>query len=1212
LLETVAALAVLPENHGKAVRLQLITHQILASFSVIRPLAPVNLLRQLLATEYARHPLEDPPTNLFTDLVSFYGGDFLIFPGIIEGGSLVLNTLVAAVCNWVPQQLPPNFCGHCHVAISFMLQLSQLVTERLGYVRYQPGTANQEELEFPEPARLQQAMNAVVVTPAQLQHLLQAQDLPEGVVWEFTSTVAEFQAHLRAGDNLLWRKPLLYDGEDYLVISPLTISFALSEFIWRQGRQQGCAAELGTAYRQVRWLALHKQLHSLGFRREDVNQELPAINPQNFCGVYRFDEDKIAFAHLIYNDRTDAEPQAVSAGPAGSTTSATAIAQLLALPQYAGHQVLDLVFLSPDGSDLQVVVSVVPQVLMLVIPAQEFDALSALGETSALDLWKFALAKQAFEAHQPAPGPPTSFLTLFKTYRQQNDSFYFSDLARPNFVVLSPGHAADWLFRAKQQTDRHSALIATSGPYANATTLVERHDEFGPIYASSEDLRRGQVRLLVEGFSQPVWVEAPARRPEASREQQQLLPLVADTIAYWLWQVQADLRPYLSHPVLPLICVRYTYESPRLAATEAPDFSRVADLAGYFQTSATTDTAHLRIPGEWEAYLYGADNEGERVLVKQILTALNNLLTANNLPLIPADVIQELVGTYVPLGAKKKIILLDSNDNLLLESQDLVPERMLQHYDTNLVLDAIVPDLEPLCPPAGPVIGKANQEALTRAIVLQVLLPKLSRTISRYNQRDLLIKLLKLNESLIHARENLRVHTASRIACYVAMSRQVADVQDERERANRTSVAVRCLVEHVSAEQTLTGASASQTDLDELIALMDQIIEWGSVGEILKHGLFELELSVLPTQRIGLDKAFVEEVLEPYSMAKTQEDVEAAVKHYDRVFPQRQPRAGRSIRPAVDAAFLQDYGLSFTRLCEFISAIVDLALISEKSVIFMSKQQLQQAVLRCDYAIKETEFEAAMQHLTLTKRLKVSAPPAGYDALDIMPWRFSRRLSLLRKPLIALHNPAEPNNPTIGWGFRQALVSRQHWDRQIQENRFRVAPGSALEKVLGDIARQRGGPLVRQVAGYLQAAGRVVDTEVDINALAGVRLMPDLGDVDVLVIDEVTKRVYSLECKNMAPSRNITQMAQELDKFFGSEASPGWLAKHLARHQWLADHLAELGQYYHRDLTGFTVHSRLVTAENMLTPYLRKRDLPLPFVTSYAIAHAKLQALAST
>ncbi|WP_190924719.1 hypothetical protein [Hymenobacter armeniacus] len=1209
LLQTSIALAILPENHGKILRLEVLINSILAHFDASQPIAPEAAVRQFLANEYGSYDEEDVLTTPFTDVVPFFGGDYLVLPGATEGGSYVLNNLITAIFHWNPDRLPTSFQHNCRVAVQFLLRLSQLVISRLQYTRYQTGSTEHDEVAWPEADRLQQAREAVLISEDDMRALLAPDGLAPSVPAVFSATVAVFQAAIAAGQNPLLQKPLLRLASDYMVVSPLSICHILTEFIWAQARRYDCVAELNRNYQQVVWRAVHQQLTHMGFRYEDMSAQLPAISPNTFRGVYRFDTDKLAYAHLAYSSRSGERVDLTTATEDEGAERQAIVAALLALPQYTGHQVLDFLFASLDGSDLMLPLRAVPGTYPLVISTHEVATLYTMGEAEALDLWKFAMAEHERQTASPLPAFHTSLLDNFKFYRQHDDSFYVSDETRPNYLFIPPGYAADWLTRAKQQTDEHSALVTAHGPYAGATLVVQRYGTFGSTYASSEDALRSELRFLVDGFAQPVWVETTSISPAAGSQLRHSLFELTDAIAYWLDQVRDDLRPYLAHEQLPSIHV--VFECQPVAAFEAehPSLERVADLASYFQTGAAAEEARLLIPAELIAYLYGADNAGEQVLVEHLLVALSKLLVENGLPAIPVDAQQAMLAMHVPLGQKKKILLLNSADNLLLDPRDLVAKRTVQEYDTGRVLDALVPALEAqgLCPPVGDIEDQDAKEKLTRDVVMRVLLPQLSRTIARYDQRDLLGKLLALNERLIHDREFLRVQTPSRIACFVEIAQQVADVKESLNASSRTSVAVRCLIEHISAEQMLTGIPASTTERDELVALMDQIIAWGSLGDQLKHRLFDTKIGILPTYRIGTEKTFSNDVLDPYYTAKTHEDVIDAVRYYEQVFPQQQQQTGEATPAALDRAFTQDYAISFTRICEFIEALVRVALEAEQSVVALPKSALRLAIERVGLPFEAAEFEAVLTYLTLTKRTSVATIPRGYDSFDISPWRFNRRLSLLRKPLVAFHNETAPDDPIIYWGFRQVLLSRRNWGSQIHENRFRVTQGSAVDTELGSIASRRGTILVRKVEEWLQGENRVVRTEVLMNSIAQTTLDPDLGDIDVLVIDLISRVVYSIECKYMAPSRNMHEMAQELDKLFGSD---GWVPKHVRRHEWLDSHLTELGRYCGLDLQSFVLHSLIVTAEDMLTPYLRTREMMLlPFVTLYEIEREGLVAI---
>lgn len=1212
LLTSIAGLSILPENHGKGLRMELLTNEVLMHFNSVRPTIATNTLRRFLDDEYPSYHMEDPTTNLFTDLVLFYEGDCLVFPGATEGGSFVLNHLVSAIFHTPNSALPRDFKTACYGAIMFALKVSTLVAERMGFTRYQCGIATDEQIAVPDEQVLETAKSAVVITGPQMQELLATYRIAARVVDQFAFNVAEFQANTTEEESYLLQKPILRHGDSYIVVSPLTISHALTEFVWEQARRHACIHHLDEAYQTNLWQDVHRQLVHMGFAWEDASAQIPAITHANHRGVYRFDEDKIAIVRLVASTKTTGASQSGDAHPFSRLEGKdNFIPEIQRLPEYSGHQFLDLLIPSLDGTDAMLLFDKVPGAVSLSIASHEFEVVATLGDTDAIDLWKFAVAKQAFQADSMMFMPNFSFLDEFKTYREHQESYYFSDEQRINYLTVAPGYAAEQLFEAKQKDDVHSVLMAVEGEYAHGRAPVKRKDKYGPTYFNTELMLDSDLRFLIGGYAQPVWV-APASMPaEAGTELRNWFYELNDAIAYWLWQVQGGLKPFLNHEVLEIIHV--TYECLPLAAFAEPNrnYTRVTNLAGLFNTSATRTAAHIIIPGEILAYLYGPDNAGERVLVEQILTALNQLLTVNGLPNMNAEAIAAIMEEHVPLGMKKKVYILDSDDNPLLDPRYLVKKRTVQEYDTSIVEDYLVPSLGALCPPVGEITNKADKQRLTKNIVMKVLLPRLKERIGQYNQQNLLGKLLALNESLTYRREKLRVQTPTRIACFVGVEQQVEDIMENLGQSNRTTVAVRCLIEHISAEQTQSGRSASTTDIDELVALMDRIIFWGMLGDQIHYDLFEVRMGILPTGRIGTDKTFVREILDPYHISKTHEDVSDAVKYYDQVFPQQAPQVAGGVPEFLDKAFHADYSISFTRVCEFSDALVHLALELEKSVVTMPKEQLRREMERLGLGCEGAEFDAAIKYLTLTKREAIEKLPPGYDNFDVSPWRFNRRLSLLRKPVIAFENPGEPDNPLLYWGFRQVLLSRRQWASQIQENRFRVAEDSAVHLALGHFAGKRGGPLVTKIAKRLDGPDRIVDTEVEIKPKAELKNDTDIGDVDVLVIDLASKIVYSLECKNMAPSRNIHEMFQEMDRFLGSGSDNGLVHKHVVRHEWLSQHLTELSKKYKHDLSEFEVKSFMVTAEDMLTPYLKKHELPLPFVTSYAIEQEGLNALTS-
>jgi hypothetical protein len=1200
LAQVAAALSVLPENHGKAIRLELLLGEILEAFNPDGPVLALPRLEQFLDRNYPSHYLEDPPTNLLTDLVPFYGGDYLVFPGITEGGSFVLTNLLAAIFKGPDAALSVPFKINCHAAAVFLLGLSNRLALQLGYARYQEGHTTEEKLFLPSAAVLESIKAALLVPEEEWTQLAPPGPAGEWLRETFACTATEFQAqNRRSEESYLLQKPLLRVGQALLLASPLNISHALTEFIWAQARQWGCQQELRAAYRHHMWDNLQLQLKLMGFRPEAVPAAMLDFAPNALAGVYRFDADKIALVRLVGSGSMGARPAAKAA-----------IDALLSLPQYAGHHVLDLQVGSREDGDL-LLTQFAPGANResLIVPVQEFDALSALNDSDAVDLWKFAVAKRVQFQRGRQPSFGVSFLDEFKVYRQNQDSFYVSDEARPSVLHIAAGHAADWLAAAKKAVDYHSVPLLANG--RASTFPVKRKSPYGPIYYNVNDVRRSQLRFLVEGYPQPVWVEPATMLAPPTGALRDWFYQLNDALAYWLWQIQPGLRPFLDHAQLDVVHVTYECQPLAQFAEVARDYTRVADLAGCFRTRATADEVTVVIPVQLLPYLYGSDNEGERVLVGQMLAAFNQLLALRGLLQLSAATIAAILDEHVPAGMKKKIFMLDTADNLLADPRHLVAKRTVQEYDTSLVLDSLVPALQArgLCPPVGGIAAQQGKQQLTTNIVLEVLLPRLLLAARQFDQRDLLVKLLALNESLIYHREQLRIHTPSRIACFVSEEQQVEEVRENLELSSRTSIAVRCLIEHLSADQSDQGRHASTTDIDELVALMDQLMMWGSLDDQLHFGLFDIEMEILPTLRVGFEKKPMQDVLDPYRTAKTREDVADAIKSYQQVFPQQAPVAGSDVPEHLDLAFQADYGISFTRLCAFIDALGMLALGIEESVAAVPLAEVRRVLQPPEGDFGEQEFLAALDYLSLVKRDNVQEPPPGYDYTDIQPWRFSRRYSLLVKPVVVFDNPADEHNPTLYWGFRQLLTSRSYLAELILSNRLRVPHTSEMKKALGTIAGERGRPLVERIARRLAADDLILDTEVGIGPSGKLRHKQDIGDVDVFIIHPALRKIFSLECKNMAPSRNIREMVEELHKLLGANGKKGWVHKHVARQQWLEQNRDKVGALYGMDVTGFAVESLMVTSEDMLTPYLKSHQLPIRFVTSYDIASHGLAAL---
>jgi hypothetical protein len=128
-------------------------------------------------------------------------------------------------------------------------------------------------------------------------------------------------------------------------------------------------------------------------------------------------------------------------------------------------------------------------------------------------------------------------------------------------------------------------------------------------------------------------------------------------------------------------------------------------------------------------------------------------------------------------------------------------------------------------------------------------------------------------------------------------------------------------------------------------------------------------------------------------------------------------------------------------------------------------------------------------------------------------------------------------------------------------------------------------PWLRKIVDSIDPTGLIIDQDVYIGPGHSLKHSIDIGDIDILVIDTNRKILFSLECKSMAPSRNIKEMIEEVEKLFGSQTEMGWIDKHVRRHQWLEANRQQISTKYYTDITDFTIKSIFITNEDMLTPH---------------------------
>lgn len=1163
LLQTFSSLTLVPENGDKLNRIEGILDTIMhASSEISKKTIDLDVLSTVSNSFFSHHHLDDPQENCFSEIVTFNGVDYIVFPGINEGGAYFLQRILNTIFLVPAFSFPAEFKEKVERATFFFLTLSNYIASKLGVVRYAVPSTVEDDLEFPNLSELERMKNVLTIPRSviskQIEEDSQLQEVLDAFSFEYSSyTDADvFQC-----------KPFLLTDDHLLVISPTTLIGSLTLYIGDLAKEYNCQEYLETSNRISIWYNTIIKLRKIGFLQINFPDYL--IDQNQTIGFFKFDEDKIAI--IYFKDSNSTYIKSLN----------WLKEKIKSEPELLNHQIFEIE-LSPRNNLLEILDNKEsfshPK---LVIPTYEFDIFCHQKKFDALLLWKFASLKLQ-NTQNSIFVKSSSFLDEFKFYIDQDYSFYISDNQKYNFFLTPIGTSNIWRQKYLQGRDEHT-LVKRMGEQRHYVK-VEKLDRFTQVYKSTKD----ENDLVVANYSQPIWVFPNFEFDKADKG---FIPGISNMIAFWIGELFLFLGEPFSKIKEETLTVSFDFQNWPLTQFRKEKQIRPVIAISSFNPKINPHSIHITIPEDLIELSASPNNEIDRELVKVLCNSFIKLATQHNIT-INLDV-EYVLETIAPLGHKSMFTSYSVHENILLAPVDLSGFRLIQSHDVNLLLDKLPVLLGDDCLLSGEVPDKGRKLKLLRAINQKVLLPLLREKAQSFNYPILLERLIRLNEELIYRRESLRFGFIKKSACSMFDDQSQVEFDQQMDKIDQSSIALRCLSEHLAAEQITGSKIPSMSDIDELVAIMNQIMAWGTLSDQIHYDLKDEEITLLPSGRIGTEKS-LEPLFRIHLNNLAQEQKQDIINNFQHTFDEE--RGVKDLPVGLDEAFKKDYSISFLQICQFIEALGVIGLESEQMVFSIPTYQLQKKLIEVGYNFSTEEYTKAIDYLTLEARESVDKLPLPFTFIDILPWRFNRRLSLLFKPIIKVSISGEEY---FTWGIRQLFLSRLYLYPSITSGRFRSIEKGAMDAFLGKQANARGIKLVEEIKNVLSIERSLkIETEVLIRKSSEFYSEKDLGDIDILVIDTNNKIIFSLECKSIAPTRNLKEIFDESEKLYKND---NYIEKHLNRHEWLEKNIDKVSKKFTLNLSQFEVHSVFVTAESMFTPILKGDEIEMPFISQFEL-----------
>ena len=474
---------------------------------------------------------------------------------------------------------------------------------------------------------------------------------------------------------------------------------------------------------------------------------------------------------------------------------------------------------------------------------------------------------------------------------------------------------------------------------------------------------------------------------------------------------------------------------------------------------------------------------------------------------------------------------------------------------------------EPGTLPAG-----SDREVLHGAVAV---LGRRARALMKEINRESLITMALANHDALVAEGSAWRQMASAL---LSSHRDQPDViatynAGESERGT-AMLASRVIVEMAVCESPENlGRVASTIDFDALMADVATFIQCAQQDDALHWKLAARPPVVEGNGSITSDPLYFAVEHMPYMLARGERTFRTSAGDFA-------DPSSDEVAPELDPLFLKavqsELGMGLQAYISFIGNLAQEAANLGAVVLRLTRAEVWDRMREASSDLGSIDVERAFEALTLKPRRRWDDPkPKDAAPRDWYPWRNSRRLSLLHRPMVQIE----------AGGDLTTLVAPALLDQNLNRL-FRAYAGllpeglfssKDMQSWIGRAVDRDGHAFNLQVARRLGELGWQTVHDRKLTQFGG---SEQLGDIDVLAWDPVSGVVHAIECKRLQPARTVGEIGERLAEY-GTLSSPGDnmtpIEKHFNRLNFLSTNLTALSEFTKIPEETIDLRSALVT-----------------------------------
>lgn len=1157
LLQGLAALQLYGPAQANLLRLEAGVHVVAASrlrSTGKKKVPPQKYHQTVLEFLSGLAPLEEPIENCFVEEIPYIGGAFKVTSGASSRTIFELKLILHALEVSRGRGMDESIYQYCSRIAGAGLVASDYFISRAGLTRKSLGSTISSQVEMCPMEELTRLKKSVRTNVTLLINELEKLRLkPDHLSPFITKSVNLEQYDLE--DGCLLRRPIFAFKGDYMMAIPSAIPAATRYHLLNAIPLQELE-KFSSAFADVTWARVRKALKVLGTIEVHSLERQDDVGFHEQMGLFRYDVDKVICAYLITEDvsKRSADrlfPNISFPGLETRLKEAEHYAKQACMSQPIPSECLMLVLVQTTGGTVAQKLETSDDEVFdgLMITPEELECIARSLPGNPQVLRQFVLAEKRLS--RTTKVYPTSMLDRFAVFKSCGFSFYCNDDEKPTLMVMPIGLGGDLRREVAEKRDFHGV----ASPSGFLPIALKEEDSAFPLYFAPGF---EGIALMLSG-NPNVWFIAVTENDNSLD--------VCEFLAYWFWQARDHLEKLLQKlsDGKDYVTVMVEASGTVGAADDCQPDNLLSVELDWDQQSLT-----VNFNMDQHSVFWGADNTGERAVLRRLIGSISKLL-----PRVLGDV-DEIVEAIAPLGPKKQILALPARIEFL---NDHLPEPLrVSDYDVNILLDEIGDYLAL----KGWTVGRLSKEKaceLYNRAVVPFLTSELTAFLAPLDPTQTLQHLLAFSEAGLVRENQLELTMPTRIACFGdEVFGQLRQEQTENMRANS---ALRFLIEFATAQPPQGSGPLSQATLDRIVAVCHLIQNFGFESDLTFHNLVDLEVSILPSRRVGRNVDDWERALDQFRDIFIANRAVSSLSGFSRHWNENS--APPPAFADLDEAFELETGYPLTQWLEFFQGAL-LASENEPGGIFDGERREF-----LDLVGKHTTLDrSAAEHMLLELSIgpRPTFIPKGNDNVHYVPWRFNRDFSLLRRPILFR------GDSHLLCGARHCIVAADYLIHLCTSGRFRAKDDGPVKKWISEHQKVLSDEFVDEILGIFQDRYGCDSTRKEFKKVGGQRIgMPekDLGDVDVLAIDEENQVIWLVECKDWRSAGTPHELANEVKRLLDVE--DGALEKHSRRRYWLNEHLelliADLGL---DQRTVWVLKPLLVVSHALITPLLRTTE----------------------